>query len=238
MSTALLLLLLLMMSCALGGAVLLLVLNAQTPPKTPPKTPPTPPTPPKTPPKTPPTPPKTPPTAPGTGGGGAGTNLQNEDQLFAQIKANFEQLKAHLQKNYGSHPKTKWLLQNFGTLKKMPSVGIRKQWWGVTTGGTVEVKVDEGQWKRLPEVNNVLVHELGHVITHSQREPQVHGPNFAANYMWLANIASRDLGWQIAPPCSVCQEYRICDRSVCPKCRWCGGQRQRRARYADNLLAN
>lgn len=232
MSTAVLLLLLCGSACVAVAVAVLVVLNK--PPKTPgtpPKPPPKPPkTPPKTPPKPPPkTPPKTPPkapggvVAPGTGGGGNGSHLNNMDDLWKQVVANVNELMLHLKKKYPTHPNTVRLFRNFKYLGK-DTTG-RVDWAGVTMGSRIEINISGNYYKRLSDINNTITHEMGHTIGRDG-----HGSAWRAAFLWLANIAAKELGWQILMAGLECGTYNICNKTQCPSCLWAGGRGERAVR--------
>lgn len=166
----------------------------------------------------------------GTGGGGDGAHIKNGTQLFAQIEANAKQLQAHLRKKHANHPNTKSLERNFRSLAPMPQTADRGRFWGLTIGTRVEIRVHD-RWHDLKGTNNTLLHELGHTL--SLDETADHGPKFREKYMWLADIASRELGWRVEPGCGICRQYKICDQTACPRCLWCSARVSQDAWLSD-----
>lgn len=238
MSTAVLLLLLGMMCMCCAVALIVLLNLAKNKKKTPGTTPGT--TPGPTPPTgtTPPTGP-TPPT--GSGGGGNGSQLRGEDDLWRQVQANVAELVAHVRKKYGNTEYGRSLIQNYRVVNKLRGGGAS----GMALGGEIQVNVGGNYFRNLPDVNNTITHELGHVAA-IPLGGTGHSEGWKKVFLWLTNIAVNDLGWTIGMGALDCNSYKICatDKTPCPRCLWTRGmtpatwrqQQQEAPRMPSGLL--
>lgn len=62
-------------------------------------------------------------------------------------------------------------------------------------------------------VRGVVVHEVAHAALADGR----HTPEWRDMFVQLLNVATQDLGWDVALECSACAFYGLCG-TECPKC--------------------
>lgn len=81
--------------------------------------------------------------------------------------------------------------------------------------GTLHICTTRPNGTTLPTniVRGVLVHEVAHAALADGR----HTPEWRALFIELLNVATADLGWDVALECSACAFYGMCG-SECPKC--------------------
>lgn len=155
---------------------------------------------------------------PGNKGGGDGKQIKNEDQMFAQVKANVNQLMGHLKKKYASDKWAKALIGNYRNVVKH-----KGQYSGLARPeGIIEILVSGRQVSSLPDVNNTITHELAHLSSMAQGDREDHGSFWRRIFLWLTNIATNDLGWTIGFGDLECDSYKICpnQKNLCRKCVW------------------
>lgn len=206
--SAVVLLLLLGMMCMCAFAGLLLLLNLKKKKKTPGTSPGT--------------SPGTPPTIPGGNsnvtdrGGGMGDKIRTEADLWAQVQANVNALMAHVRKKYANTRFGRALINTYREVGQHTQNNS-----GMAIGGRIEIRI-RGNVRRLPDVNNTITHELGHV-TDFGLGGGGHGRQWRECFLWLTNIAVNDLGWSIGFGELDCSTYNLCEstsKSLCPKCVW------------------
>lgn len=153
----------------------------------------------------------------GNGSGGAqAPDPATEEGLFRATQQNSERLMAHLKAKHGADARTRRLVSRFRSLRMLPKSAV--DLYGRFGGSTIEVSMWETRstLRTMASINNTLVHEMGHAI--EADEAAGHGPRWRAAYMWVADIASRELGWPIRISCSDCARYDTCSPSLCPQC--------------------
>lgn len=81
--------------------------------------------------------------------------------------------------------------------------------------GTLHICTRRPNGQPLPAniVKGVLVHEVAHATLADGR----HSPEWRDMFIKLLNVATRDLGWDVALECSACAYYGLCG-AECPKC--------------------
>jgi len=62
-----------------------------------------------------------------------------------------------------------------------------------------------------------ICHELAHVTGKG------HDMKWRDTWKYLLNLSSRDLGWKNHLNCGSCIRYKICNKKMCPRCTWTGG---------------
>lgn len=147
-----------------------------------------------------------------------------EDSLLKYAKDMSAALMAHLKAKYPDSIYTQKLVVNLEDIRLMPEFA-RKSALGLSSSrtGIIELNVQNQNSTLRPRdaMLDTLLHEMGHIATSFGSDPGgPHGPNFTKGYMWLANVATKDLKWKVTTRCSVCDMYNICDKGVCPACQW------------------
>lgn len=67
-------------------------------------------------------------------------------------------------------------------------------------------------------IRKTIVHEVAH-CTKEQGEAS-HSQKWKQTWLWLLNVATAELGWDVDVRCAECSYYGLCETHQCPACRW------------------
>lgn len=69
-------------------------------------------------------------------------------------------------------------------------------------------------------IRKTIVHELAHATRSKNSGEASHSQQWKQTWLWLLNVATAELGWEVDVRCAECSYYGLCDTHQCPRCRW------------------
>lgn len=144
------------------------------------------------------------------------TRTSNDPQaleLAAVLESRALQLVQHLKARYTTHPITRDLIARWNgrilPSREFANPNVKASFNKST--GCLYMRLDETrtteQWL------GILLHELAHASGNS------HDEAFRKAWMFLLNVATRDLGWGVALHCqNACSSYLLCAPQDCELC--------------------
>lgn len=174
-------------------------------------------------PKRPPTRPFAPlaPAAGGDKGGSAG--------LIQRVIEKHKELMAHVLARYPTSRRTQMMQVALTTIRQLPEYVSRSGGGGggsfisgtfMPSTGVLELapRDPSGRLRPLQELMESYLHEMGHAIDSFVRLTDDHGITWRKHTLWLADIATRELKWPFRVDCWDCDNYRLCQKELCPRC--------------------
>jgi hypothetical protein len=65
-----------------------------------------------------------------------------------------------------------------------------------------------------------VVHELAHATRLRYNAEGSHSQEWKQTWLWMLELATQQLGWDVEVRCAQCTFYGLCERSQCPRCTW------------------
>lgn len=143
--------------------------------------------------------------------------LARAESTIDYVKRKYNEMVAYLECRYPNDWRTHMLRLN------LTSINIQRGGGG---GGDASFEPYSGrielstQGKSKADALFVFTHEVGHALHSFARTNNIHGADWLALHVWLANLVTKELGWRIEVPCSDCDFYLLCQKSQCPLCTW------------------
>ena len=152
------------------------------------------------------------------------------------LRAKHKQLMAFLEQRYPNDRRTQTLRINLITIRSLPEYvsrtkGVAAQ--GANTAGyrvasfayetgvlEVAPRDEEGVLRPRPKLLMSYLHEAGHCLDSFMPLPDDHGQSWRSHVLWLTNIATKDLKWDVQLSCYYCDNYLMCSKHQCPSCDW------------------
>ncbi len=151
-----------------------------------------------------------------------------DQQQAALVQTRYQQLVNHLRANHANERRVQAMFVAVSDVRLMPEYvnnsGGSGYLYGLTNtqSGLIELAAREkdGTLRTESGILNTLVHELAHATLIFDELFNDHGPRWKEAYLWLANVATKELGWQLEVQCRYCKQYSICYQAACPQCSW------------------
>lgn len=164
------------------------------------------------------------------------TDVNDNKSQVAFLRAKHKQLMDFLQAKFPDDRRTQTLRLNLTQIKMLPeyisrtagaaaagpnSVGYRVASFAYETG-VLEVapRDEDGQLRPKPKLLMSYLHEAGHCLDSFMPLPDDHGTSWRSHVLWLTNIATKELKWDVLLSCYYCDNYLVCAESQCPTCTW------------------
>lgn len=164
------------------------------------------------------------------------TDTQTNAKALEFLRAKHKELLSHLECKYANDRRTHLLRLNLTTIRLLPeyvsrTAGVRSA-GGNTLGyrvasftfetGVLEIAIRDKEGDMRPR-NKVLMsylHEAGHCLDSFMARSDDHGNDWKDHTMWLTNIATKELKWDVLLSCYYCNNYGVCTLPQCPACKW------------------
>lgn len=147
-------------------------------------------------------------------------------RILTRLRATVDAIKAHLRARHGDDPRAANItakLRDVQLLPPRPGSTPRSYVSGlfVHTTGVLMVAPRDGAGRvRTPaSLNKTIVHELAHATRFKHFGESSHSKEWKAAFVWLLDVATRELGMDVEVGCSVVKYYGL-TREMCPWCIW------------------
>lgn len=164
------------------------------------------------------------------------TDTTDNKSQIAFLRAKHKELMDFLQVRYEGDRRTQTLRLNLTQIRMLPeyvsrtagvaaagpnTTGYRVASFAYETGVLEVAPRDEGGNLR-PKQKLLMsyLHEAGHCLDSFVPLSDDHGVSWRAHVLWLTNIATQDLKWDVLLSCYYCDNYLMCSKSQCPSCGW------------------
>ncbi len=78
----------------------------------------------------------------------------------------------------------------------------------------------QGVPRTASSIRKTIVHEVAHATRYKEPGESSHSQQWKQTWLWLLNVATAELGWQVDVRCAECSYYGLCETHQCPKCHW------------------
>lgn len=141
------------------------------------------------------------------------------------VRAKHRELLAHLRATHPGDRRTVTLALSLADIRLMPEYVFRRDKnYAVFRFGTGVVELSpremSGTLRARAKLLMTYLHEAAHCIGSFVRRPDGHDATWLEHMLWLTNIATRELGWEVAVACNYCKSYQMCTAAQCPACSW------------------
>ena len=156
--------------------------------------------------------------------------LCTDGEVLDWMRTQVEQVITHLQTRHPNDARTKALVANVKAVHLLPLGETVPNANGVSLNGKyryssgelyVASRDSKGKLRTKSSMNQTILHELGHA-TKNKLLPNEdhHSPSWKQAWLWLLEVATKELGWQVDVVCAQCTNYGMCSQTQCPKCIW------------------
>lgn len=139
-------------------------------------------------------------------------------------------LRDHVLRTYPDDPRIATIVRKLRSVKAMEATEVRAtpapgMWHsGKFKHSTGELSVALTDYLGVPRtvsaVRKTIVHELAHASRVKEPGETSHSQQWKQTWLWLLNVATTQLKWDVDVRCSECSFYGLCDTHQCPKCQW------------------
>lgn len=148
------------------------------------------------------------------------------------LQARVGEFVAYLRAHHADDDRVRALLGKLRGVELLPAAEIRPRAVGGaaswrngkfkhSTGVLYVAATDFAGAPRTPgSLLKTVVHELAHATRDAAGGEASHSPRWKQTWLWMLEIATQRLGWDVEVRCAQCTYYGLCERSQCPKCRW------------------
>ena len=155
-----------------------------------------------------------------------------DGEVLDWMRTQVEQVMTHLQTRYPNDERTKALVANVLAVHLTPYGETVPNAKGISLNGKfryasgelyVSSRDSKGKLRTKPAMNQTILHELAHATRKSAflgKNENSHSPMWKQAWLWLLEVATKELGWQVEITCNQCTSYGLCSQTECPKCIW------------------
>lgn len=154
--------------------------------------------------------------------------MQTDDDVLQWCALRAGELMSHLVAAHPQDRRTQDLRSKLRAVVLLPaeeSVPVNGTWkngkFKHSTGQLFVAPRDtNGAIRSESSLTKTLVHELAHATRTKEPGEAAHSQQWKANWLWLLEVATKELGWTADIKCAECTFYGLCEQSQCPKCNW------------------
>lgn len=158
---------------------------------------------------------------------------QAEDsRTLAWLRAKVSELLGYLQTHHAGDARARSVFTKLRDVQLLPESDLQPR----TVGGSaswrsgkfrhsdgvlyVAARDFRGQTRTEASLLKTVVHELAHATRAKYLGEGSHSQQWKQTWLWMLELATQRLGWNVEVKCAQCTYYGLCERSQCPKCTW------------------
>ena len=153
------------------------------------------------------------------------------------LRARVLEMVAYLRSRHAGDPRTQRLLAKLKGVELLPEEEVRPRVSRGGGGGSAATwrngKFNHAQGvlyvaardhrdapRTRASLLKTVVHELAHATRLRYNAEGSHSQDWKQTWLWMLELATRHLGWDVEVRCAQCTFYGLCEKSQCPKCTW------------------
>ena len=134
----------------------------------------------------------------------------------------------HLREHHGDDPRAQAMFKKVADVQLLPEAEINQASGSWRNGkfkhstGVLYVagRDNNDELRTHSSLLKTVVHELAHATRFKEPGESSHSQQWKQTWLWLLEVATQALGWDVEVRCSQCTYYGLCEPHQCPKCKW------------------
>lgn len=147
---------------------------------------------------------------------------------LAWLRERVAQMMTYLHTHHADDSRARALFKKLADVQLLPNEEIKQQAGSWRNGkfkhstGVLYVGARDNNMalRSTSSLLKTVVHELAHATRFKSSTEGSHSMQWRQTWLWLLEIATQKLGWEIEVKCAQCTYYGLCEPSQCPKCTW------------------